>query len=145
MRITIVSHNLTSNAAMRAHRLGLAARLFADVTMLGPVKHRGAWGALPQEAWIQPVEYKNLPKFYKTAVELILASDADVIVAVKHYLASFGVALLAGECRKIPAQTTSDPAPRRATSSRRAHVHNWRSSERYWIASEMKSPMIFSD
>jgi hypothetical protein len=41
MKITILSHNLTSNAAMRAHRLGLAARHFADVTVLGPVKHRG--------------------------------------------------------------------------------------------------------
>lgn len=102
MKITILSHNLTSNAAMRAHRLGLAARQFADVTMLGPVKHRGAWGALPQESWIKPVESKNLPKFYKTAVEVILASEADAIVAVKPYLASFGVALLAGECRKIP-------------------------------------------
>jgi glycosyltransferase involved in cell wall biosynthesis len=102
MKIAILSHNLTSNASMRAHRLGLAARHFAEVTMLGPMKHRGAWGALPQEPWIKPVESKNLPKFYKIALELILASDADLVIAVKPYLASFGVALLAGECRKIP-------------------------------------------
>ncbi len=102
MKLAILSHNLTSNAAMRAHRLGLAARHFAEVTMLGPVKHRGAWGALPQESWIKPVASKNLPKFYQTALELILASDADAILAVKPYLASFGVALLAGECRNIP-------------------------------------------
>jgi glycosyltransferase involved in cell wall biosynthesis len=102
MKIVILSHNLTSNASMRAHRLGLAARHFADVTLMGPMKHRGAWGALPQESWIKPVESKNLPKFYQTAVELILASDADLMIAVKPYLASFGVALLAGECRKIP-------------------------------------------
>ncbi len=102
MKITILSHNLTSNAAMRAHRLALAARHFAEVTVLGPVKHRGAWGALPQESWIRSVESKNLPKFYKIALEMILASDADVLIAVKPYLASFGVALLAGECRHIP-------------------------------------------
>ena len=87
---------------MRAHRLGLAARHFAEVRMLGPMKHRGAWGALPQESWLHPVESKNLPKFYKTAVELIRASDVDLVIAVKPYLASFGVALLIGECRRIP-------------------------------------------
>lgn len=102
MRIAILSHNLSSNAAMRAHRLGLAARHFAEVTMLGPVKHRGAWGALPQEDWIKPVESKNLPKFYKTALDLILALNADAIIAVKPFLASYGVALVAGECRRIP-------------------------------------------
>ena len=102
MKVTILSHNLTSNAAMRAHRLGLAARHFAEVTLLGPVKHRGAWGALPEEPWIKTVESKNLPKFYKTALKLIAASEGDVLVAVKPYLASYGVALLAAECRKVP-------------------------------------------
>ena len=102
MRIAILSHNLTSNAAMRAHRLGLAARHFAEVRMFGPVKHRGVWAALPQEDWIQPIESKNLPKFYKSSLELILAAEADLIIAVKPFLASYGVALLAGECRKIP-------------------------------------------
>lgn len=87
---------------MRAHRLGLAARNFGEVTVMGPVKHRGAWGALPRESWIKPVESKNLPKFFQTALELILASEADVLIAVKPYLASYGVALLAGECRRIP-------------------------------------------
>src|SRR5216684_6960788 len=100
MRITILSHNLSSNAAMRAHRLALAARHFAEVTLLGPVKQRGAWGALPQEPWIKPVEWKNLPKFYKTVLELVEASEGDLLIAVKPYLASFGVALLAAECRK---------------------------------------------
>jgi glycosyltransferase involved in cell wall biosynthesis len=102
MKITILSHNLTSNAAMRAHRLGLAARHFADVTLLGPAKHRGAWGALPAEPWIKPVAAKNLPKFYKIALEMIAASDGDLLIAVKPYLASYGVALVAGACRKVP-------------------------------------------
>ena len=87
---------------MRAHRLGLAARQFAEVTVVGPVKHRGAWGALPQEKWITPLESKNLPKFYKTAVEMIAANAADVFIAVKPFLASYGVALLAAECRRLP-------------------------------------------
>ena len=102
MKITILSHNLTSNAVMRAHRLALAARHFADVTLIGPVKHRGPWGALPSETWIKPVESKNLPKFYRSVLQLIQFSDADLLIAAKPYLASYGVALLAGECRNIP-------------------------------------------
>jgi glycosyltransferase involved in cell wall biosynthesis len=102
MKITILSHSLTSNAAMRAHRLGLAAQHFADVTLLGPVKHRGAWGALPEEPWIKPVAAKNLPKFYKIALEMIAACEGDLLLAVKPYLASYGVALVAGACRNVP-------------------------------------------
>ncbi len=102
MKIAILSHNLTSNAVMRAHRLALAARHFAEVTVLGPVKHRGAWNALPEEPWIKSVDSKNLPKFFETILELIAASQSDVLLAVKPYLASYGVALLAAECHKIP-------------------------------------------
>jgi glycosyltransferase involved in cell wall biosynthesis len=102
MKVTILSHNLTSNAAMRAHRLGLAAREFAEVTVLGPVKRRGAWGALPEEPWIQPVESKKLPKFFETMLELVAHCDGDVVIAVKPYLASYGVGLLAAQARRVP-------------------------------------------
>src|SRR5258706_1308991 len=102
MRITILSHNLSSNAAMRAHRLALAARHFAEVSVIGLVKSRGLWGALPNEPWIHPVGMKNFPKFFKTTIEIIAASNADVLIAVKPFLASYGVSLLAAECRKIP-------------------------------------------
>src|SRR5260370_2781553 len=97
-----MSHNLTSNAAMRAPRLALAARHFAEVVVLGPVKHRGAWAPLPQEPWIKAFESKNLPKFYQTVLQLIEAADGDVLIAVKPYFSSYGVALLAAECRKVP-------------------------------------------
>jgi glycosyltransferase involved in cell wall biosynthesis len=102
VKITILSHNLTSNAAMRAHRLALAARHFAEVTLIGPAKHRGAWGALPQEPWIKPFPFKPFPKFYQTALDMIAAADGDVLIAVKPYLSSYGVALLAAEYRKVP-------------------------------------------
>jgi glycosyltransferase involved in cell wall biosynthesis len=70
--------------------------------MIGPVKDRGAWGALPQEPWIKAVESKNLPKFFNVLLEMILEADGDVLIAVKPYLASYGLALLAGECREVP-------------------------------------------
>jgi glycosyltransferase involved in cell wall biosynthesis len=87
---------------MRAHRLALAARHFAEVTLVGPVKHRGGWGALPQEPWIKSYEFKPLPKFYQTTVDIIRVADGDVLIAVKPYLSSYGVALLAAECRNVP-------------------------------------------
>lgn len=102
MKLLILSHNLTSNASMRAHRLALAARRFAEVTLVGPVKHRGSWAPLPKEPWIQPVASKNLPKFFKTAMEVISAANADVVLAVKPFLTSYGLALMVGEAKKIP-------------------------------------------
>jgi glycosyltransferase involved in cell wall biosynthesis len=102
MKITILSHNLSSNAVMRAHRLAVAAQHFAEVTMIGPVKHRGVWGALPSEPWIKSVPSKNIPKFFKSVVELIEVANGDALIAVKPYLASYGVALLAAECRNVP-------------------------------------------
>ena len=102
MKITILSHNLSSNAAMRAHRLALAAKHFAEVTVIGPVKSRGAWGPLPQEKWIKPFEFRNVPKFYRTALEMIQAANGDILIASKPYLTSYGVALLAGQCRNAP-------------------------------------------
>jgi len=102
MKLLIISHSLTSNAVMRAHRLGLAAQQFAEVTLVGPMKHRGRWGALPEESWIRPIESKNLPKFFKTTLDLIATNPVDVVLAVKPHLASYGTALLIGECRQIP-------------------------------------------
>src|SRR5258708_1703395 len=102
MKITILSHNLSSNAVMRAHRLAVAAQHFAEVIMIGPVKHRGVWGALPPEPWIKSVPSKNIPKFCEGVVELIAAADGDALIAVKPYLSSYGVALLAAECRNVP-------------------------------------------
>src|SRR5258708_19180429 len=102
MKITILSHNLTSNAVMRAHRLAVAASQFADVPLIGPAKHRGAWGALPPEPWIKPVEAKSFPKFYKIVLQMIGAAEGDALIAVKPYLPSYGVALLAAECRRVP-------------------------------------------
>ncbi|MCI0747465.1 MAG: glycosyltransferase [Verrucomicrobia subdivision 3 bacterium] len=100
MKITILSHNLSSNAAMRAHRLALAARQFADVTVLGPVERRGLWPALPREPWIQTVPELRFPEFHRSFVHLVDAADGDVLIAAKPILSSYGVALVAAEKRR---------------------------------------------
>jgi len=102
MKITILSHNLSSNASMRAHRLAVAARHFADVTLIGPMEKKGAWPALPSEPWIKAVEEKRFPRFFLSLLQLVEAADGNVLIAAKPHLASFGVALLAAEQRSVP-------------------------------------------
>ncbi|MBI3461997.1 MAG: glycosyltransferase [Planctomycetes bacterium] len=102
MKLTILSHNVSSNAVMRAHRLALAARTFADVELIGPVERKGPWPALPPEPWVWTVRDNRFPRFFDSLDELVGAADGDVLVAVKPHLASFGVALVAAERRQVP-------------------------------------------
>jgi len=102
MKITVLSHNLSSNAVMRAHRVAVAARHFAEVTLVGSVELSGLWPALPPEPWIQTVEDRRFPKFYKSFLELIELADGDLLIAIKPQFASFGAALVAGERRSVP-------------------------------------------
>jgi len=99
MKITVLSHNLSSNAAMRAHRIATAARYFADVTLLGPVEPKGFWPALPNERWIKTVVERRFPSFHRSFRELVEAADGDVLIACKPILASYGAALVAAEWR----------------------------------------------
>src|SRR5206468_10073908 len=71
MKVTILCHELSSNAVMRAHRLAQAARTFAEVKLIGSVSRKGAWPALPQEPWIRPVRKRRFPRFYETFLALV--------------------------------------------------------------------------
>src|SRR4051812_5740633 len=103
MKIVVLSHNVSSNAVLRAHRVALAARCFAEVKLLGPVEPSGPWPALPNESWIETVEEKRFPSFHRSFVELVEKCEgADVLIAVKPHLASFGVALVAREMHRTP-------------------------------------------
>src|ERR1041385_5138347 len=102
MKITILSHNTSSNAVMRAHRLAVAARTFAEATLLGPVEPTGPWPALPSEPWIKTVEEKRFPRFFLSFNELVASTDGDALIAVKPHLASFGAALVAAELKQVP-------------------------------------------
>jgi glycosyltransferase involved in cell wall biosynthesis len=102
MKLTILSHDLSSNAAMRAHRLGIAGRLFADVELLGPAADEGPWSALPPESWIRTVPKRRFPAFFESFQTLVERVDGDVVIAVKPHLASFGAALVAARRRPVP-------------------------------------------
>ena len=102
MRVTVLSHDLSSNAVMRAHRLAKAAMTFSDVELIGPAGRKGAWAALPQETWIRAVRKRRFPEFFASFMELVDVAHGDVLIAVKPHLASFGAALLAAERRHVP-------------------------------------------
>lgn len=123
MKLTVLSHDLSSNAVMRAHRLAQAASLFAEVRLVGPVHRTGPWPALPEESWIRSVPKRRFPEFYESFLNLTALSDGDVLVAVKPHLASFGAALVAAESRDVPVILDIDDldvalAPRSQWSSR---------------------------
>jgi len=103
MKITVLSHNLSSNAVLRAHRVALAAQQFAEVKLIGPAQSAaGLWPALPREPWIESVKEKRFPEFQESFLELIHKCDGDVLIAVKPHLASYGAALIAREVRGVP-------------------------------------------
>ena len=71
MRITVLTHNLSSNAAMRAHRLAQAASRFAQATLVGPAARAGPWGALPRDIPIVSVKKRRFPEFFSKFAELV--------------------------------------------------------------------------
>jgi glycosyltransferase involved in cell wall biosynthesis len=102
MKITVLSHDLSTNAGRRTHRLAAAAGTFADVKLIGPASRSHRWLDLPDEPGVFAVRKRRWPDFHTSFVELVEAADGDVLIAVKPHLASFAVALVASELRGVP-------------------------------------------
>jgi glycosyltransferase involved in cell wall biosynthesis len=102
MRVTVLSHDLSTNAGRRTHRLAGAARTFAEVKLIGPASRSHRWLDLRDEPGIFTVRKRRWPDFHTSFVELVEAADGDVLIAVKPHLASFAVALAAAELRQVP-------------------------------------------
>jgi glycosyltransferase involved in cell wall biosynthesis len=102
MRVTVLSHDLSTNAGRRTHRLAGAARTFADVKLIGPASRSHRWLDLPGEPWIHTVRKRRWPDFQASFEELVEAADGDVLIPVKPHIASFAVALVASELRGVP-------------------------------------------
>jgi glycosyltransferase involved in cell wall biosynthesis len=102
MKVTVLSHDLSTNAGRRTHRLAGAAGTFADVKLIGPESRSHKWLELPDEPGIVTVRKRRWPDFYTSFAELVEAADGDVLIAVKPHLASFAVALVAAELREVP-------------------------------------------
>jgi glycosyltransferase involved in cell wall biosynthesis len=103
LKVTVLSHDLSTNAGRRTHRLAGAARTFADVKLIGPASRSHGWvDGLPDQPWIHTVRKRRRPDFHASFAELVEAADGDVLIAVKPHLASFAVALVASELRGVP-------------------------------------------
>ena len=102
MKITVLSHDLSTNAGRRTHRLAAAAGTFADVKLIGPASRSHRWLDVPDEPGVFTVRKRRWPDFHTSFVELVEAADGDVLIAVKPHLASFAVALVASELRGVP-------------------------------------------
>jgi glycosyltransferase involved in cell wall biosynthesis len=102
MKVTVLSHDLSTNAGRRTHRLAGAVGTFADVKLIGPESRSHKWVELPDEPGIVTVRKRRWPDFYASFTELVDAADGDVLIAVKPHLASFAVALVAAELREVP-------------------------------------------
>jgi glycosyltransferase involved in cell wall biosynthesis len=102
VRITVLSHDLSSNASMRGHRLAKALEPRFEVSLIGPVRKERFWPALPREPWLHGVRKTRFPKFADSFLELVERADGDVLIASQPHLASFGAALVASERRDVP-------------------------------------------
>jgi glycosyltransferase involved in cell wall biosynthesis len=102
MKVTVLSHDLSTNAGRRTHRLAGAISTFADVKLIGPASRSHRWLDLPAEPWIHTVRKRRWPDFHASFAELVEAADGDVLIPVKPHLASFAVALVASELRGVP-------------------------------------------
>ena len=102
MRVTVLSHDLSTNAGRRTHRLAGAIGTFADVKLIGPASRSHRWLDQPDEPGVFTVRKRRWPDFHASFVELVEAADGDVLIAVKPHLASFWVALVASELRDVP-------------------------------------------
>jgi glycosyltransferase involved in cell wall biosynthesis len=102
MKVTVLSHDLSTNAGRRTHRLAGAVSTFADVKLIGPASRSHRWLDLPDQPWIHTVRKRRWPDFHASFVELVEAADGDVLIPVKPHLASFAVALVASEMRGVP-------------------------------------------
>src|SRR3989344_4779847 len=99
MKITVISHNLSSNALGRAYILAKALEKNYDIEFIG-IKENGIWPPCDTGEF----EYRTVNKsnVFKNIVELYRLVTGDVVYAVKPLPASFGVGLLCKFLKRKP-------------------------------------------
>jgi hypothetical protein len=113
MKVSILAHDLSSNASMRAHRLAAMAEWFAEVELIGPVTSAGLWPALPRDPRVRTFPSAKFPSFFDTLRQIAEAATGDVLVACGAELVSLGAAYLASGLVKRPVVLDVDrPVPR---------------------------------
>lgn len=117
MKVSILCHDLSSSAAMRAHRLAAMAEWFADVEILGPADAAGLWPALPRDPRLRTVASGTFPAFSDAVRDLAETASGDVLIAVGAEIASLGAAFLAAALRPRPVVLDVDARARVASAA----------------------------
>ncbi len=102
-RVSIVSFDLSDNAAGRADLLARLLMPRYDVTVVGPRFGADIWAP----ARGGPVRYRTVPgarhpAFVRRIPEIVRLVDGDLIIASKPRPTSYGIALLARRARRRP-------------------------------------------
>ena len=64
----MLSHDLSTNAGRRTHRLAGAVGTFAEVKLIGPASRSHKWVELPDEPGIFTVRKRRFPGFHASFV-----------------------------------------------------------------------------
>ena len=103
MKVCVISSNAGSNAFGRAYILAKAVQVNHDVTLIGTEWGNGIWDIVNiDEMETHIIKGAPYPQYRKIFNETVDKVEADVILAVKPKLSSFGVGLKARKKLNIP-------------------------------------------
>lgn len=103
MRVSVLSHNLSSNALGRAHVLAELLNRNFDVEVAGPPLDGNIWAPIADEwPYIELNITEGLPSYARNARKATKRLNGDVVVAVKPRATSFGIGLLKRYLDDVP-------------------------------------------
>lgn len=102
-RITFLSHNVSGNCMFRTALLYRALEPYFNVEIVGFDRGGGIWGPLRNEGLnIRHEPYGGWPVFLRSCWRILKSLRADVVIASKPRLPSFGLGLLNRLIRGTP-------------------------------------------
>ena len=102
-KITFLSHNVSGNCMFRTALLYRALEPHFDVEIIGFDRGGGIWGPLRNEGLnIRHEPYGGWPVFLRSCWRILKSLRADVVIASKPRLPSFGLGLLNRLIRGTP-------------------------------------------
>lgn len=103
MRVSVLSHNLSSNALGRAHVLAELLSQNFDVEVAGPCLGGNIWKPIADERSYTKLDItEDLPSFIIATREAMHQLNGDVVIAVKPRTTSFGLGLLKRYLDNVP-------------------------------------------
>jgi glycosyltransferase involved in cell wall biosynthesis len=103
VRVSVLSHDLSSNALGRAHVLAELLNRNFDVEVAGPQLNGNIWAPIADErSYIELNITEDLPSYTRNARNATERLNGDIVVAVKPRATSFGIGLLKRYLDDVP-------------------------------------------